>query len=87
MSWLRSSQSPVSIIKLLTTKVAQAQPTTPKPGQWPMPKVNSSDKGIFTNRAPACSQVTKRGKPRLWFRVPYILNSKEGIKAIAKIRK
>ena len=61
MSCVRKSHSPVSIIRLFTASVAQAQPTTPMPGTSPAPKVSSTDKGIFTKSAPACSQVTRRG--------------------------
>ena len=87
MSWVRKSHRPASNISVLTTKVAQAHPTTPMPDKPAMPKVRAYDSGTLTSKAPACNQVTKRGCPKLWLSVLNMRNSKDGNKASARMRK
>ena len=70
-----------------TIKVAQAHPTTPSAGKSQKPKVKAIESGIFRPKATICRPVTHIGFPKLWFKVAYILNSKEGPTAIAKICK
>ena len=74
-------------IMQFTMRVATAQPTAPCAGKPHTPKVKAIDRGILTPSAPICSQVTKRGIPKLWLKVLYILKSKEGARAQASTSK
>ena len=75
-------------IAMLTTNVAHAHPTNPiganKPGK---PRTNKIDKGILQSKPATCTNVTARGLPKLWFKVPNNLNKSDAGKPNATTAK
>ncbi|MNT07650.1 hypothetical protein D3C72_1423640 [compost metagenome] len=73
---VRSSIHPTPHRKKLTTKVAQAHPTTPMGASPRPPKVNQMDSDSLTSSDTAWSQVTNCGLPSAWLTVLKTRNSK-----------